>query len=82
MVNLMSVDASRFQDYIGFIWVLWSAPLQIVVAVYMLWQQLGASVLAGLAVMVVLMPITMFVATKQRKLQVCILLRVLILLTV
>jgi hypothetical protein len=66
----MSVDASRFQDYVTFIWILWSAPLQIIVAIYMLWQQLGPSVLAGLCVMVILLPVTVIVAGRQRALQV------------
>lgn len=38
MVNLMSVDAQRFMDLITYINMLWSAPLQVVLALYFLWQ--------------------------------------------
>lgn len=38
MVNLMSVDAQRFMDLITYINMVWSAPLQVVLALYFLWQ--------------------------------------------
>ena len=48
----------------------WSAPLQIFLAMFLLWRELGASVLAGLLVMVLLIPINGFIAMKAKKLQV------------
>lgn len=38
IVNLMSVDAQRFMDLIAYINMIWSAPLQVVLALYFLWQ--------------------------------------------
>lgn len=38
MVNLISVDAQRFMDLVFLLNLLWSAPLQIILAVYFLWQ--------------------------------------------
>ncbi|EMP33031.1 Canalicular multispecific organic anion transporter 2 [Chelonia mydas] len=38
IVNLMSVDAQRFMDLVTFLNMLWSAPLQICLALYFLWQ--------------------------------------------
>ncbi|KAJ3588064.1 hypothetical protein NHX12_011658, partial [Muraenolepis orangiensis] len=38
MVNLMSVDAQRFMDLITYINMIWSAPLQVLLALYFLWQ--------------------------------------------
>lgn len=38
VVNLMSVDAQRFMDLTTFLNMLWSAPLQIFLALYFLWQ--------------------------------------------
>ncbi|XP_053309482.1 ATP-binding cassette sub-family C member 3 [Spea bombifrons] len=70
IVNLMSVDAQRFQDLTTFLNMLWSAPLQICLALYFLWQALGPSVLAGVAVMVLLIPINAFIAMKTRAFQV------------
>ncbi|XP_057391654.1 ATP-binding cassette sub-family C member 3 [Balaenoptera acutorostrata] len=70
IVNLMSVDAQRFMDVVPFINLLWSAPLQIILAVYFLWQNLGPSVLAGVALMVLLIPLNGAVAVKMRAFQV------------
>lgn len=41
IVNLMSVDAQRFMDLTTYLNMLWSAPLQIGIAVYFLYQILG-----------------------------------------
>lgn len=38
IVNLMSVDAQRFMDLAPFLNLMWSAPLQIILAIYFLWQ--------------------------------------------
>ncbi|MEQ2213426.1 Multidrug resistance-associated protein 1 [Xenoophorus captivus] len=70
IVNLMSVDAQRFMDLTTFLNLLWSAPLQIMLALFFLWQNLGPSVLAGLAVMVMLIPLNAFIAMKTRAYQV------------
>ncbi|XP_024120754.1 canalicular multispecific organic anion transporter 2 isoform X2 [Oryzias melastigma] len=70
IVNLMSVDAQRFMDLTAFLNMLWSAPLQIMLALYFLWQNLGPSVLAGVAVMVMLIPLNAFIAMKTRAYQV------------
>uniref|UniRef100_A0A8C5BAT0 ATP-binding cassette, sub-family C (CFTR/MRP), member 3 n=1 Tax=Gadus morhua TaxID=8049 RepID=A0A8C5BAT0_GADMO len=69
IVNLMSVDAQRFMDLTTFLNMLWSAPLQIILALYFLWQNLGPSVLAGLAVMVLLIPLNAAIAVKTRAYQ-------------
>lgn len=41
IVNLMSVDAQRFMDITTYINMIWSAPLQIILAIYFLWDLLG-----------------------------------------
>ncbi|XP_043408329.1 ATP-binding cassette sub-family C member 2 isoform X2 [Chelonia mydas] len=68
-VNLMSADAQRFMDLANFIHQLWSAPLQIALSVVFLWWELGPSVLAGIGVMVLLIPINALLATKARAIQ-------------
>ncbi|KAK5851307.1 hypothetical protein PBY51_002110 [Eleginops maclovinus] len=70
VVNLMSVDAQRFMDLTTFLNMLWSAPIQIMLALYFLWQNLGPSVLAGVAVMVMLIPLNAVIAMKTRAYQV------------
>ncbi|XP_073338250.1 ATP-binding cassette sub-family C member 2 [Pagrus major] len=69
-VNLMSADAQRFNDVTNFIHLLWSCPLQIIISIVFLWFELGPSVLAGLAVMVLMVPINGLLATKARKIQI------------
>lgn len=49
---------------------LWSAPFQMIVCLYFLWITLGPSVLAGVGVMVVLIPVNALIAKKSRTLQV------------
>ncbi|XP_041744535.1 ATP-binding cassette sub-family C member 3 isoform X1 [Coregonus clupeaformis] len=70
IVNLMSVDAQRFMDLTTFLNMLWSAPLQIILALYFLWLNLGPSVLAGVAVMILLIPLNAAIAVRTRAYQV------------
>ena len=66
----MSVDCQRLVDMMPYINMLWSAPLQIAMALYLLWQTLGASVLSGFLVMVLLIPVNGAIAAKSRQFQV------------
>ncbi|XP_030388257.1 canalicular multispecific organic anion transporter 2-like [Scaptodrosophila lebanonensis] len=70
IVNLMAVDAQRFVEFTHFINTLWSAPLKIGVALFFLWQLLGPSVLGGLVVMFMLIPLNGFIASRTRKYQI------------
>ncbi|XP_058815254.1 multidrug resistance-associated protein 1 isoform X1 [Topomyia yanbarensis] len=70
IVNLMAVDAQRFMDLTTYINMLWSAPMQIALALFFLWEILGPSVLAGLAVMIILIPVNGVIANKIKTLQI------------
>ncbi|KAL0104446.1 hypothetical protein PUN28_017289 [Cardiocondyla obscurior] len=70
IVNLMSVDAQRFMDLTAYINMIWSAPLQIALALYFLWNILGPAVFAGLAVMIILIPVNGLIANKVKTLQI------------
>ncbi|XP_069066294.1 multidrug resistance-associated protein 1 isoform X1 [Pleurodeles waltl] len=70
IVNLMSVDAQRFMDLATYINMIWSAPLQVIFALYLLWLNLGPSVFAGVAVMILLVPVNAVLAMKTKKYQV------------
>ena len=48
---------------------LWSAPFQIIAAVYFLWQELGTSVLAGILALVLLIPVNSLIAAKVKTYQ-------------
>uniref|UniRef100_A0A8B9NK98 Canalicular multispecific organic anion transporter 1 n=1 Tax=Accipiter nisus TaxID=211598 RepID=A0A8B9NK98_9AVES len=69
-VNLMSADAQRFMDTANFVHQLWSSPLQIILSIVFLWRELGPSVLAGIAVIVLLIPINGFLVAKAKTIQV------------
>uniref|UniRef100_A0A8C7EUI1 Multidrug resistance-associated protein 1 n=1 Tax=Neovison vison TaxID=452646 RepID=A0A8C7EUI1_NEOVI len=70
IVNLMSVDAQRFMDLATYINMIWSAPLQVILALYLLWLNLGPSVLAGVAVMILMVPVNAVMAMKTKTYQV------------
>ena len=69
-MNLMSVDAQRLMDLLTFVNILWSGPLQIIISLYFLYNTMGVSILAGLGVMVLLIPSNILISRVARKLQV------------
>lgn len=64
------VFVSRFIDLTAYLNMIWSAPLQIALALYFLWGILGPSVLAGLAVMIILIPVNGLIANRVKTLQI------------
>ncbi|XP_076239794.1 multidrug-Resistance like Protein 1 isoform X1 [Calliopsis andreniformis] len=70
IVNLMSVDAQRFMDLTAYINMIWSAPLQIVLALYFLWEILGPAAFAGLAVLLILIPVNLLITNRLKTLQI------------
>lgn len=70
IVNLMAVDAHRFFEMVPYLHVLWSGPIVMGLAIFLLWQRLGVAVFSGLVVMILMIPLSGFIATKLRALQV------------
>uniref|UniRef100_A0A672S3R3 Cystic fibrosis transmembrane conductance regulator n=1 Tax=Sinocyclocheilus grahami TaxID=75366 RepID=A0A672S3R3_SINGR len=61
IVNLLSNDVNKFDEVTIFLHYLWVGPLQAAAVIGLLWQEIGASCLAGMAVLIFLMPLqTMF----------------------
>jgi len=60
----------KIMDWIPYISLSWSAPYQISLAIWFLWGILGPAALAGLAVMLLLIPINGIVFSKLRSWQV------------
>nr|XP_002716699.2 multidrug resistance-associated protein 1 isoform X1 [Oryctolagus cuniculus] len=69
IINLMSADAQQLMDLTANLNLLWSAPFQILMAISLLWQELGPAVLAGMAVLVLVIPINALVAIRVKKLK-------------
>ncbi|CAI5454874.1 unnamed protein product [Caenorhabditis angaria] len=70
IVNLMAIDIDRFQQITPQIMQYWSNPLQIGLALFLLFKQLGVSVFSGVIVMVLLFPINFIITMIIRKWQI------------
>ena len=69
IVNLMSVDTQRLQDLTQFLNTVWSAPLQITLCLLSLYNLMGLSMLGGVVVMMLMIPLNTVIAKVSKKLQ-------------
>ncbi|KAI8377534.1 multi drug resistance-associated protein MRP [Radiomyces spectabilis] len=69
IVNHMSVDAQRLMDLCTFFHIVWSGPFQIVIALVLLWRTMGPSIWAGVAVLILAIPLNTYIAKKMRTYQ-------------
>ena len=67
----MSVDSSNINNASAYLWILWSAPLQICIALYLMYSTLGSAIFTGLGILILLIPLNGIVTNKlssyQRK---------------
>jgi ATP-binding cassette, subfamily C (CFTR/MRP), member 1 len=70
IVNLMSVDGTRLQDFCQFGLILFSGPLQIALAFASLYNLLGWPAFVGVGVMIVSIPLNTIIANIMKKMQV------------
>ncbi|KAL8189884.1 UNVERIFIED_CONTAM: Multidrug resistance-associated protein 4 [Gekko kuhli] len=57
IVNLLSNDVNKFDQVTIFLHFLWAGPLQAVAVTVLLWLEIGPSCLAGMAVLIILLPL-------------------------
>lgn len=69
IVNYMAVDTQRLQDLTQYGQMLWSAPFQIALCMASLYQLVGWSMLAGVGVMIFMIPINGVIARIMKTLQ-------------
>ena len=70
IINLMAVDSFKVSDICAYLHFLWaSVPVQIIVAVTLLYKILGYSSIAGIGMMVLLLPVNIFIAKQFTKTQ-------------
>ncbi|XP_069944054.1 ATP-binding cassette sub-family C member 3-like isoform X2 [Cherax quadricarinatus] len=69
IVNLMAVDAQTVGDTFLHIYAMIMAPLTILVSLSFLWGRLGPSVLAGVVVLLLIIPINSVLVNKSKKIQ-------------
>lgn len=69
VVNLMAVDAQRLQDTMTYLHTLWSGPYQITITLIFLAFVVGWATLAGLAVMLLQIPLMAVISRRVKLLQ-------------
>ncbi|KIW71014.1 hypothetical protein PV04_03236 [Phialophora macrospora] len=69
IVTYMSVDQQRLADLAQWGQQLWSAPFQITLCMLSLYNLVGVACLAGVAAMIVMIPVNGFIARFMKKLQ-------------
>ncbi|KAJ5908497.1 ABC transporter 7 [Penicillium taxi] len=70
IINLMAIDSFKVSEvgaYLHFLWA--SVPVQIIMAVTLLYRILGFSSFAGIVLMVMMLPINLFIARQFNKVQ-------------
>ncbi|KAI9025859.1 hypothetical protein CLU79DRAFT_813063 [Phycomyces nitens] len=60
ITNLMSVDADYLADLPSYIFMIYNAPVEIIVAIFYLYQLLGFAAIVGLGVMIISSPFTAY----------------------
>ncbi|CAM8900430.1 unnamed protein product [Rhodiola kirilowii] len=68
ITNMISTDANALQQICQQLHGLWSAPFRIIVAMILLYQQLGVSSILGALILFLMFPVQTTVISKMRKL--------------
>ncbi|KAI7889943.1 multi drug resistance-associated protein MRP [Mucor mucedo] len=66
IVNHMSVDAQRLMDLCTYFHIVWSGPLQIILALFFLYNTMGPSIGAGVGILILAIPLNTYIARKMR----------------
>lgn len=70
IVNLMAVDSQRFQELSLYVNLIWSAPVQILLAIVLLYRELGWSIFAGVICMCLFLPANAYLANRIKLTQI------------
>ncbi|XP_059413452.1 multidrug resistance-associated protein 1 [Carassius carassius] len=69
IVNLVSADTQKLMDFVVYFNAVWVAPIEIALCLFFLWQRLGPSALAGIAIVILIFPLNGYIAKMRSKLQ-------------
>ena len=70
VINLMAIDSFKVAEITAYMHFLWATtPVQVIVSVLLLYRILGYSSIAGIGMMVILLPVYMFIAKQFTKTQ-------------
>lgn len=68
ITNMITTDCNGLQQICQQLHVLWSAPFRIIIAMGLLYQQLGVAALLGALALVLMLPIQTYIISNMRKL--------------
>ncbi|CAF4075111.1 unnamed protein product, partial [Rotaria sordida] len=68
IVNLMAIDASRFAELTQHIHILWSGPLQLLIALILLYRQMKFAIIPGVTLLFIMIPLSLYLQRIQKKL--------------
>ncbi|KAL1409872.1 hypothetical protein Q8F55_003871 [Vanrija albida] len=69
VVNLMASDASRISGTAAFMSMIWSSPIEAIIATFFLYNLLGWSAFAGILALVLAMPLNSIIMKRNIKIQ-------------
>lgn len=70
IINLMAVDSFKVGEICAYLHFLWAAtPVQVVMSVYLLYRIMGMSSIAGIGIMIILLPVNMYISKWFAKYQ-------------
>ncbi|CAK9290745.1 unnamed protein product [Gordionus sp. m RMFG-2023] len=64
VMNIISSDIDRVVNFFGSFHSFWSLPLQIIISLYLLYTQVGMTFLAGIALVIIMIPVNKWLATR------------------
>ncbi|OKL63690.1 hypothetical protein UA08_00710 [Talaromyces atroroseus] len=70
IINLMAIDSFKVSEVCAYLHFLWaSVPVQVIIAIVLLYRVLGFSSFAGIALMVLILPVNVWIARSFRNIQ-------------
>lgn len=70
IINLMAIDSFKVSEVCAYLHFLWaSVPVQVVIAIVLLYRVLGFSSFAGIGLMVLILPVNVWIARSFRDIQ-------------
>lgn len=70
IINLMAVDSFKVSEISAYLHFLWAeTPVQVVLAVYLLYSILGFSSIAGIIIMILLLPVNLTISKQFARMQ-------------
>jgi ATP-binding cassette, subfamily C (CFTR/MRP), member 1 len=69
ITNLMSVDSTRLQNLVSYLHAVWFTFLQMTLALYFLWQQVGVACLGGVTMIIIAIPVTQRISSYLKDIQ-------------